>query len=69
MKRKTKNNPNKLIAPIIGENEKLDEGIFTETNNIIKPTPRKTYFLQSKNNLYENSINDKQKLTNDFILK
>ena len=69
MKRKSKNNPNKLRAPIIVENEKQDDDIFSETNNIIKPTPRKTNFFRAKNNYFGNNFTDKPKTSNGIGLK
>ena len=69
MRRKSKNNPNKLRVPILVENEKQDEDIFSENNNIIKPTPRKTNCFSAKNNFFENNFTDKQQASNGIGLK
>ena len=69
MKRKSKNNPNKLRVPILVENVKQDEDIFSENNNIIKPTPRKTNCFCVKNNFFGNNFTDKQHASNGIGLK
>ena len=60
MKRKSKANPNKLRVPIIIENEKQNDSTLSESNHIIKPTPRKTNFCQLQNNIFRNIFDDKQ---------